>query len=210
MKTIQFKTLLFLLLVSFAFISCSSDDDSSSEPKNDNKKGQASAMIEVNDQNLQFSSNNENSFATIVNANIGENQVDQLVIVMTDDNSDIVIVAQVAPAPDNSLTIDLTQPITDNYFFGTSVVLNGENSTDQDSYGVGSYQGDDIVVQSSGLFKITSISNTDIQGTFNMTLFNSYDVSNTPSIEEITVAEGEFDLPIIELSQEDLENFGLD
>lgn len=215
MKTIQskFKTVALILFVSFAFVACSSDDDDSEMNDNDEdlKGGQASAVIDLDNQPVQFSSNGNQSFASLVKSQIGENEIDELVIIMMDDNSDLMIVAQAAPAPDNPINYDLSTPLTDDYFFSVGVAVDGKNSSDNKIYGVGTYQnGDDVVIQSQGSFKISALSNTSIKGTFEMTLYNTYDPNNVQDAEKLTVTEGEFDLPIVELDEEDLANLGLD
>lgn len=214
MKTIQikFKTLFLLLMLGFAFVSCSSDDDAPQDDNNEDvKKGQATAVVGLDDKTIQFSAKSDNSFAAIIETKLGENDIKQLIIVMADDKPDVTIVAQVTPAPGNPINYDLSSPITDDYFFTTGVAVDGKNSSDANVYGVGFYQhGDDIVRQSKGAFKITSISSTNIKGTFDMTLYNSYNSNDTFDAKELTVTEGKFDLPMVKLSQKDLEDLGLE
>ena len=214
MKIIRnnFKTLFLLLFVGFAFTSCSKDDDTNPDTKNDDlKTGNATAVIGVDNQTIQFSSDNENSFATKVNTKIGENEIDQLVIVMMDEDSDVMIVAQAAPAPDNAITYDLSKPLTEDSFFTAGVGVEGKNSSDDKTYGVGTYQqGNDLVIQSKGTFKITSLSSTTIKGTFEMTLYNNYDPNDAQDAKKLTITKGTFDLPIVELNEKDLGDLGLD
>jgi len=215
MKTLthQFKSLFFTLVIAVSLVGCSKDDDNNDNKDNteDLKGGQATAVIGVENQTIQFSTKTDNSFATIIKTKIGENEINQLIIVMMDDNSDVMIVAQAAPAPGKTTSYDLSKPLTEDYFFTTNVAVEGKNSSENNVYGVGSYQqGEEIVIRSKGSFKITSLSNTNIKGTFEMTLYNSYDPNNAHDAEELTVTEGEFDLPIVELDEGDLGDLGLE
>ena len=202
----QFRTLFFILLIAGSLISCSKDDDNNGKDPNEVPNGgQATAVIGVDNQSIQFSTKSDNSFAGIVQTKIGENEIDQLVIVMQDDNSDVMIVAQAAPAPDTPKEYDLSKSATNDYFFTTAVALNGKNSSDDNIYGVGTYQqGEEVVIQSKGSFKITSVSNNNIKGSFEMTLYNIYDPNNAENAKEMTITEGTFDLPIVEIDGEDL------
>lgn len=204
MKTIQnrFKTLLLLLLVGITFGSCSSDDDIGDDGGVPGINGDnASAVIDVDNQIIEFSSETDNSFATITQFEIEGNEVDKLTIIMADDNSDLMIAVEVAPAPNSSMSYDLSNVgFSQDYMLTASVLLEGENSSETDIYGVGSYNQDGGMTQSQGLFKITSISNTTIKGTFEMTLYNSYNPNDDHNTKELIVTEGEFELPIVDLN----------
>lgn len=211
----KFKTFLLMLLVSFAFANCSKDDDNNGNDTNDTNEdlneSNVTAVIMDGEQTVQFSSENENSFATIVKTKVNEDEIEQLVIIMKDDNSEVLIVASATPAPNNPIDYNLSLPLTEEYLFTAGVSMDGENSSSDKTYGVGTYQHEEEVVhQSKGSFKITSISTTSVEGTFEMTLYNSYDPNTAQDAKELSVTEGAFDLPIVELSEEDLEYLGLD
>lgn len=218
MKTLkhQFKSLIFLLVIAVSLVGCSKDDDTGNNDNNDNdedlKGGHATAVIGVDNKTIQFSTETDNSFAAIVKTKLGENDIKQLIIVMMDDNSDAMIITQAAPAPDKPINYDVSNVgLNSDYFFTSSVAVEGKNSSDDKIYGVGIYQqGEEVVNQSKGSFKITSLSKTNIKGTFEMTLYNSYDPKDAQDAEELTVTEGEFDLPIVELDEEDLGDLGLE
>lgn len=208
MKTLkyEFKNL-FLLILAIGLLSCSNDDDNVVDEKDEGPlEGQATAVIAMDNETIQFSAKNENSFAGIVNANVGENEIKQLVIVMADDDSDILIVTQAAPAPNGPTTYDVSETLTEDYLFTTSVAVEGQNSAVDKIYGVGVYQHEDeIVLQSQGSFKITSLTSENIKGTFEMTLYNIYDPNNVENAKELTVTEGKFNLPIVEIGEGDLD-----
>jgi|GEM_PF-4560919 hypothetical protein len=209
MKTLKnkFNTLFFLIIIGISLVSCSKDDDN--DPSGDSKGGQATALIEIDNQTIQFSAKTGNSFAAITKTQFGENEFNQLTVVMMDDNSDVTIATQVVPAPDNPIDYDLSNVgLGTDDFFTTSVAVEGENSSDNNIYGVGFYQqGEEVVIKSKGSFKITSLTKTNIRGTFEMTLYNSYDPNNAQDAKKLTVTEGEFDLPM--LSQAEIEDLGL-
>lgn len=203
----RFKPLIIMLAITMSLLSCSKDD--SSDTIEDLREGHATAVIEVNQQTVSFAANSDRSFATIVTSKLGENDIRQLVVVMADEKSDAIIVSQAAPAPNNPINYDLSKVgFGDDYFFTTSVAMNGKNSSDANIYGMGSIQQDEsIVLQSSGSFKITAITTTHIKGTFEMTLYNSYDPDNA---EKLSVTKGAFDLPLVELDEDDLGDLGID
>ncbi|MGO2295030.1 hypothetical protein [Psychroflexus halocasei] len=198
----QFKTILFLLIVGAISVGCSSDDDigdNGGEPSIN--EGNASAVINVDNQIIEFSSETDNSFATITQFEIEGNEIDKLTIIMADDNSGLMIAVEVAPAPNSPMNYDLSNVgFGQDYMLTATVLLDGENSSETDIYGVGSYSQDGELTQSQGLFKITSITNTTIKGTFNMTLYNSYSPNDDFNTKELTVTEGEFELPIVDIN----------
>lgn len=214
MKNIQLKlkTLSLILLTGLAFAGCSKDDDNNGNDTNEDlNEGNVTAVIGADEQAIQFSSETENSFAAIVKTKIDENEIEQLVIVMKDDNSNVMIVTSATPAPSNPINYNLSTPLTGEYLFTVGVGMDGENSSNDKTYGVGTYQqGEEVVLQSKGSFKITSISATSVKGTFEMTLYNSYNPDNAQDAKELSVTQGAFDLPIVELSEGDLEDLGLD
>lgn len=197
----QFKTILILLISGTISASCSSDDDIGGGDEPGISGENASAVISVDDQIIDFSSETDNSFATITQFEIEGNEIDKLTIIMADDNSDVMIAVELAPAPNSSMSYDLSNVgLGQDYMLTATVLLNGENSSETDIYGVGSYNQDGELTQSQGLFKITSISNTSIKGTFDMTLYNSYNPSDDFNTKELTVTEGEFELPIVDIN----------
>lgn len=212
MKTLKLtiKTLLFLL-IAVNVLGCSKDDDNKSgDPDEAFKLGHATAIIGVDDRTIPFSTKTENSFATVYKTKIGDQQINQLLIVMSDDNSEMLIVTQVAPAPVTPTSYNLSTPLTDTYFFTAGVAVDGKNSSDTNVYTVGTYQnGEDVVTQSKGAFKITSLSPTRLKGTFEMTLYNSYQPKEAHNAKKLEATKGEFDLPIVELTNEQFEDLGL-
>ncbi|SHF57756.1 hypothetical protein SAMN05444483_101652 [Salegentibacter echinorum] len=211
MKTIkyQIKTFFFLLFAFSSLAACSSDDDTIIDD-NDNDgdlvEGLASAEITVDNETIQFSSKSEDNFAGVMKTKMGEEEIDQLVIVMVDKDSEVAIISQALPAPNSPIDYDLSKVgFGNDYFFTTDVVLD-----DSKVYSMGSYQqGDEIALQSEGLFQITSVSKDNIKGTFKMTLYNSYDPNNEDA-KELTITEGKFDLPIKEIDEGDLGDLDLD
>lgn len=212
MKTIQYqiKTFFFLLFAFSSLVACSSDDDNIIDEKDkgdDLVEGLASADITVDNKTIQFSSESEDNFAGIIKTKMGDKEVNQLIIVMVDENSEVAIISQALPAPNSPIDYDLSKVgLGNDYFFTTDVVLD-----DSTVYSMGSYQqGEEVVVRSKGLFKITSMSKDNIKGTFKMTLYNSYDPNNVEDAKELKVTNGTFDLPIIEVDEGDLGDLDLD
>lgn len=217
MKTLnpQIKTFFLLLFVFSGLVGCSSDDDNviDNDDKDDNLiEGLASAKIEVGDETIEFSAKSENNFAGIIKTKMGdqEQEVKHLIIIMNDEDSKVSIISQALPAPSSPTNYDLSKVGLNggDNLFSTNVVLENNSSNESRVYGMGSYQKeDDIIVQSEGSFKITSISSDNIKGTFNMTLYNSYVQNNAIEAEKLVVTNGEFDLPIIEVDEDDLGDF---
>lgn len=216
MKTIkdQIKTFFFLLFAFSSLAACSSDDDTiidDNDKDGDLVEGLASAEITVDEKTIQFSSKSEDNFAGVMKTKMGEEEIDQLVIVMVDEDSEVAIISQALPAPNAPRDYDLSKVgLGNDYFFTTDVVLEKNNSDDRKTYSLGSYQqGDEIVLRSKGLFEITSMYKDNIKGTFKMTLYNSYD-QNIEDAKELTITEGKFDLPIIEINAGDLGDLDID
>lgn len=217
MKTIkyQIKTFFFLLFAFSSLAACSSDDDTIKDDKDkdgDLVEGLASAEINVDEKTIQFSSKSEDNFAGIIKTKMGEEEIDQLIIVMVDEDSEVAIISQALPAPNAPRDYDLSKVgLVGDYLFTTDVVLDNKNSNDSKIYSMGSYQqGDDVVVQSKGIFKITAMSSDNIKGSFEMTLYNNYDPNLSEDAKELRVTKGTYDLPIIEIDAGDLEDLDLD
>lgn len=156
------------------------------------------ADVQLADQFVSMSGSNvDSSFA--LTGKMRSTGEDYLSITFNDDNSDMTLVVEIIPFSGESGDFDISTGYTDE---NTQIALfykNGvENTPESDVYSSYFQTGDiaNPVIRGSGTIKITSLTESEVKGTFEMTLIN-YD--ETGGLKEMKIDKGTFRVPVVKL-----------
>ncbi len=182
-------TLLLLSTFLLSFASCKKDKNENPEAT----KGTATAVLKTDDATINFSSVKDSSVAFL--EFIEDANQHHLRIVIKDDKTNALIEMMITPVKDAPQTLSIAQGFTADGWAATSVFLNGRNSSEAETYGTIWVSHDGNVTNSEGSLTISSISENNIKGSFNGTLY-SYN-PDTKVAKKLTVTQGQFDMPLV-------------